>query len=212
MYYPRLIQRYGRNCVKESLIKGCQKDRTRVLVGPATYEEYGLCLNYKHGWKSAVRERKERLKPVRDVSQRILSSQRTEPPVVDDAPRLDISMAARLQEIRPPQLHEAYVFTDQEGRQWRVPVSGNFSANHSQTLLQMASAGQGVALLADWLVADKVEQGELLTLLPECTLVPAPVRAVIASTRHVHPRVRMLIDFLQERLKPQLEPSASLGM
>lgn len=86
----------------------------------------------------------------------------------------------------------------------RVRVSGRFSSNHSATILELARAGQGVALLADWLVVDDLASGALVEVLGDWDKAPAPVRAIIASGRHVHPRVRAFIEYLQAELRGAL--------
>ena len=63
----------------------------------------------------------------------------------------------------------------------------------------MARAGQGIALLADWLVTDDIEQGRLVSLLPDYAPPPAPIRALMPPGRRLHPRVRHFLSFLAER-------------
>ncbi|MEM1349992.1 MAG: LysR family transcriptional regulator [Myxococcota bacterium] len=86
----------------------------------------------------------------------------------------------------------------------RVAVRGRVSTNNSAALRDLAIAGFGFALLADWLVAPALRRGELVQILPEYALPAAPVRAIIASGRYVHPRVRLFIEYLREHLSRRL--------
>lgn len=104
--------------------------------------------------------------------------------------------------------HQTWVFT-RAGRPHRARVSGRVAANNSAVLLTLARAGEGVALLASWLVDDAIARGELTTLLPEYELPPAPIQALLASTRHVHPRARLFIEALRGPLLAALSGDAS---
>lgn len=79
----------------------------------------------------------------------------------------------------------------------RILVKGRFAADSSEALRVLAEAGQGVALLAAWLVDDAVAAGRLRVLLPAWSLLPAPIRAVTPPGRSVPPRVRALVAHLQ---------------
>lgn len=93
---------------------------------------------------------------------------------------------------------------ERQGKRAQVKVSGPVSANHSQTLLELARAGVGVALLASWLVDDAIASGELVALLPEYEAPKAPIQALYASTRHTPRAIEAMIDFLQETLQHAL--------
>lgn len=93
---------------------------------------------------------------------------------------------------------------EHQGQRTQVKVKGTVSANHSQTLLELARAGVGVALLASWLVDDAILSGELVALLPEYEAPRAPIQALYASTRHAPRAIEAMIDFLQETLEDAL--------
>lgn len=92
-------------------------------------------------------------------------------------------------------------------RSFKVRVGGRVAANHSESTLYMARAGLGVALLASWLVADDLQSGALVPLLPAYEPPRAPVRALTPPGRFVAPRVRALIEHLREGLANALEGS-----
>lgn len=90
----------------------------------------------------------------------------------------------------------------QGSREHRVAVKGRFSANNSEALLAMAKAGQGVAMLAHWLVDRDLASGKLVRVLPDCELPPAPIAALTAPSRHPPLRVTAFIEHLRESLAP----------
>ena len=94
-----------------------------------------------------------------------------------------------------------------DGQEHAVAVRGRLVANHSAALLQMACAGLGVALLADWLVADALHAGQLVAVLPAYAAPPAPVQAITPPHRIPDPNAQALIAFMQVHL-PQRMPSA----
>lgn len=92
-----------------------------------------------------------------------------------------------------------WTFTPREGEGGpvRASVRGRFAADNSDALLQLACAGHGVALLADWLVRDALADGALVALLPTWEAPPAPIRAVLPPGPHVAPTARAFIDALR---------------
>jgi DNA-binding transcriptional LysR family regulator len=88
-------------------------------------------------------------------------------------------------------------------KDYRTPIRGRFAANNSEALLAAVKSGLGIALLASWLVESDVRRKRLVELLPDYTTPDAPLNALMAPGRHVHPRVRAFVDFLAERLAPQ---------
>ncbi len=81
-----------------------------------------------------------------------------------------------------------------------VAVSGRFSVDNSEASLRAAMAGTGVALLADVLAGIEVEAGRLCTVMPGYAPIGQPITVVYPSRRNLSPRVRVVIDFLIERL------------
>ncbi len=102
---------------------------------------------------------------------------------------------------------EPWIFR-KDGRTYRVPIRARFFANNSRALVTAASAGIGVALLADWLVDPYVERGELVAILDDYETPPAPIQALMAPGRMSHPRVRVFVDSLAEALSDQMVAGA----
>ncbi|MCB9689485.1 MAG: LysR family transcriptional regulator [Alphaproteobacteria bacterium] len=79
-----------------------------------------------------------------------------------------------------------------------VEVSGRVRADNSDALRQLAIQGQGIALLASWLVDDDLAAVRLVALLPDWEAPPAPIAALLPPSRRVPARVRVVLDHLRE--------------
>lgn len=102
----------------------------------------------------------------------------------------------------PALLHsgaDVWRFRDADG--WaRVKVEARFTANSSEALRVMALAGQGIAVLATWLVADDLRAGRLVELLPDRRLPDAPIQALMPPGAIVHPRTRAFVAHVADGL------------
>lgn len=81
-----------------------------------------------------------------------------------------------------------------------VKVRGRSGSNHSDPVRNWAIAGCGIILLAGWDVADALESGELVRVLPAWRQ-PAEIWAVTSTRLSGSAKVRVCIDFLVEQLK-----------
>lgn len=100
---------------------------------------------------------------------------------------------------------DVWSFT-RDGVAHSAPVRGRLAINHSAALLELALRGLGVALLADWLVADALRSGALIALLPGYALPSAPIQALLPPGHLTHPRVRLFIDAARDHLRASLLP------
>jgi len=66
-------------------------------------------------------------------------------------------------------------------------------------LAALAVAGVGINLEPDFIVADDVRAGRLITLLPGYTPPTVDISAAYPSRRHLSAKVRTFIDFLALR-------------
>ena len=101
------------------------------------------------------------------------------------------------------------------GRAESVYVRSRFSANNGDALAQAAARGLGITLQPDFIVAPFLADGRLEPVLEAYAPPPLGVYALLPGTRHMPYRVRVLIDFLAERLRAgesaRLTPSARAG-
>jgi DNA-binding transcriptional LysR family regulator len=73
-------------------------------------------------------------------------------------------------------------------------------ADSAQALMVFALAGCGVALLPEWLVRHALDDGKLVSVLPEYTFARQGIYAVYPDAPHVPAKVRTFIDFMRTRV------------
>ena len=115
--------------------------------------------------------------------------------------------------LRPADLagHECLAYTgDPQPGTWTygagdraesVYVRSRFSANNGDMLAEAAVRGLGVTLQPDFIVEPYLADGRLERVLEAFEPPPLGVYALLPGTRHMPYRVRVLIDFLSERLR-----------
>lgn len=86
------------------------------------------------------------------------------------------------------------------GSETSVTLSGRFSANSSLALRAGALRGLGIAVLPAYCVGDDLRKGQLVPVLPAYGLPTQPVYALYPHQRSLPLKVRLLIDYLVERL------------
>lgn len=91
-----------------------------------------------------------------------------------------------------------------------VPIQGRLRSDNADVLRQAALDDTGIALLADWLVAEDVRAGRLVRVLPEWQCNPDQashgINALYLPNHRGSRRVTAFIDFLQEVLEIQFNP------
>lgn len=111
----------------------------------------------------------------------------------------------------PAQLidHDCLVFAT-SGPRWEfmgpqglvgVALRPRLTSNDGIALCNAALAGQGIALLADYLVATHLLSGELVQVLPQMRLPDLWLKALVPSNRIELPRVQTLLQWLTLQLK-----------
>jgi len=82
-----------------------------------------------------------------------------------------------------------------------VQVNGNLMGNNGGALTRLAVAGAGVIMQPDFLVDDYIASGKLVSLFDEYETFTGQFYAVYAERKLQPKKVRLLIDFLMERLQ-----------
>ena len=84
----------------------------------------------------------------------------------------------------------------------RVDIGGRLSANSADILREAVLGGQGIALLAEWLVGEDVRAGRLMRLFPDWQINPlnddVRVYAAYLPNRRNSRKVQAFIDFLAD--------------
>ena len=114
--------------------------------------------------------------------------------------------------MRPADLagHDCLVFTT-SGARWEfqsdqgligIDVRPKLSTNDGAAICQAALAGGGIAVLSDYLASAALQSGQLLEVLPGFAVPGLWLKALVPTKRIELPRVRMLLDWLEQNLKP----------
>jgi DNA-binding transcriptional LysR family regulator len=93
------------------------------------------------------------------------------------------------------------------GSEWRfespdgqcaIHISGNMEANSVNALKQAAVLGQGLILAPDYLVADEVKLGRLISVLTEFYSPELAINAVYPHRQHLSTNVRSFLDLVSK--------------
>jgi len=102
--------------------------------------------------------------------------------------------------------HDEWEFEGPQG-QVKVRTSPCIRTNSGDICRASALAHEGIILQPTFLVGPDLESGALVELCPEYRAMEFGIYAVYGSRKHMAPKVRLLIDFLAERLAKRLWPS-----
>jgi DNA-binding transcriptional LysR family regulator len=100
-----------------------------------------------------------------------------------------------------PQLRQ-WPFNDPRERDGvrTIEVSGRFSADNAESVLQQALQGVGIVRLGEMVVAEPISAGKLVPLLADMHHVePVPLWAVYPHARLRSPKVAAMVEFLIEK-------------
>lgn len=103
-----------------------------------------------------------------------------------------------------PGYRTQWTFRDRDGRVESVAVRGWLVMSSALALHRAALDGLGPALLGDWLIETDLSAGRLVDLFPKyeatATNFDSAVWLLYASREHVPRRVRVLVDFVKQKL------------
>jgi DNA-binding transcriptional LysR family regulator len=98
-------------------------------------------------------------------------------------------------------LPNVWRFTDADGHVEDVKIATRHRANNGQVLASLAVQGMGIVYSPDFIVADAIRTGQLVTLLPDHRPPRSPIAAVYPSRRHLSAKVRTIVDYLARRFE-----------
>jgi len=86
------------------------------------------------------------------------------------------------------------------GERHALPFGGRLQMDHGLAVREALAAGRGIAPTHLWLVEDLLAAGRLTRVLPDYAPPPMPLNMLIVPERAGIARVRLLVDFLAERI------------
>lgn len=95
-------------------------------------------------------------------------------------------------------------FTGDDGRIVQVPVTSHLRVDDLEVVRDAALAGDGLARLPSWLIADDLKQGRLEIALPEERPFVHEMHAVWPHRRPLPLRVRVVVDTVLAAVEPAL--------
>lgn len=88
------------------------------------------------------------------------------------------------------------------GKVVAVRVPPVLCSNDGEVVKQWALLGKGIMVRSEWDVAEDLRAGRLVRVLPEWHLPDANVVALVSHRAGITARVRLFLEFLQERFRP----------
>ena len=85
----------------------------------------------------------------------------------------------------------------------RVRVGGPLSSNSGGLVRDWCLAGHGIMLRSLWDIAGALASGELARVLPSYAMTDADIHWLAPQTASTPKRIRLLVDFLAERFRPE---------
>lgn len=93
-------------------------------------------------------------------------------------------------------------FVGKDGKLILRAVGRRLYFHHCEAVLDAALAGRGLAQLSTWLAADHLKTGALQAVLTAFSGEDFPINALWPQTRHLPPKVRVVVDELARRFLP----------
>jgi DNA-binding transcriptional LysR family regulator len=105
--------------------------------------------------------------------------------------------------VRGQRVFDRWVFQE-DGRRRDVQVRGTLSTASGEVLHDWALKGRGLVLKALWDIEDDLREGRLVECLAPYHCDEIELYAVFANRRHMSPRVRVFLDFVEQAFKDKL--------
>lgn len=84
-----------------------------------------------------------------------------------------------------------------------IAVNGVWCSNNGEVLKDAAVRGLGITLLPTFIVGQELQRGTLQIVLPGYHPPELSISVIYPVSRHLSTKVRLLVDFLQERFSEQ---------
>ncbi len=91
-------------------------------------------------------------------------------------------------------------FITPDGRYASVPVSGAIEMNNSLAIREVVLRGAGITLTPTFVVGEDIKTGRLHSVLNDYRAQELSIYAVYPERRHLSPKVRAFVEYMQERL------------
>lgn len=91
-----------------------------------------------------------------------------------------------------------------DGASSQIKVKGRWQSNSEAAQLDAALKGMGLAQLPDYQVLDKINKGELISVLDDYSSPDPGVWAVYPYNRNLSVKVRLFVDYLTEQFEKGL--------
>ncbi|MGD8576616.1 MAG: LysR family transcriptional regulator [Thiohalophilus sp.] len=91
-------------------------------------------------------------------------------------------------------------FISPEGRYASVPVTGAIEMNNSLAIREAVLRGAGITLIPTFIVGEDIKAGRLQSVLDDYRAQEISIYAVYPERRHLSPKVRAFVEFMQEHL------------
>lgn len=95
---------------------------------------------------------------------------------------------------------DTLVLLGPRGERLTVPFGGRLRVDHGLAAREALVAGRGIGPAHLWLVSDLLAAGSLWPVLPDHSLPAVPLNLLIVPERANVARVRLLVDFLADRI------------
>ena len=85
-----------------------------------------------------------------------------------------------------------------------VTIEGRLVANNGDALAQASIKGLGIARQPEFIVANYIASGELVTLLNDYDALELGIYAVLPSNRYIPHRISVLMEYISKSLKSEI--------
>lgn len=101
---------------------------------------------------------------------------------------------------RPEQMNTEFRML-RDGKEYKGRMSGNFCVNSVSAIRSLVASGMGLHLGPRWAFQDALDNGSVVSVLPEFELDAFPLHAVYVSNIYVPAKVRIFIDSMAKAVR-----------